>query len=135
MIKNSINIKIGIGEAADRHSILTIKSIKIVDQKKLSIIIKQCEESANNLHDIMFLIKNEYHDLLNVNSQLWEVEDKLRKLEAEQRFNDEFVQLARDVYHLNDRRHFLKCKIDDIVGYKNKEQKEYVKYEKDSSIG
>lgn len=134
MIKNSINIKVGIGEAADRHSILTIKSVKICDSEKLSIIIKQCEESANNLSDIMFLIRNEYQDLLVVNTQLWEVEDKLRKLEAEQKFDNEFIQLARSVYHLNDKRHVLKCKIDDVVGYKNKEQKEYVNYEKDSSI-
>lgn len=134
MIKNNVNIKIGIGEAADRHSILTIKSIKINNQDKLLIITKQCEESASNLSDVMFLIKNEYQELLKVNLALWDVEDKLRIFEKNRTFNDDFIQLARSVYHLNDKRHLLKCEIDNIVGYKNKEQKEYVKYEKDSSV-
>ena len=39
-----------------------------------------------------------------INTELWDVEDALRQLEAEQRFDQVFIDLARSVYQLNDQR-------------------------------
>jgi len=46
-----------------------------------------------------------------VNERLWEIEDQLRVLEAEGRFGDRFVELARLVYHTNDERAAVKRRI------------------------
>jgi len=46
-----------------------------------------------------------------VNEDLWEVEDAIRMKEKNQQFDDEFIELARSVYRLNDRRADLKRQI------------------------
>lgn len=47
-------------------------------------------------------------ELKTVNQQLWTIEDALRLAEQAARFDDEFVQLARQVYLLNDQRSRIK---------------------------
>jgi hypothetical protein len=53
----------------------------------------------------------DYKDLIAVNSLLWEVEDALRLHEEQQNFNEQFIELARNVYKLNDARAMIKKKI------------------------
>ena len=55
----------------------------------------------------------------------WDIEDKLRKLEEEYRFDDEFISLARQVYITNDKRAELKRKINKETGSHYKEIKLY----------
>ncbi len=54
--------------------------------------------------------------LSGVNSQLWQVEDELRLCERRRDFGQRFVELARSVYRLNDRRAELKASIDKLCG-------------------
>lgn len=63
--------------------------------------------------------------LKRVNSALWDVEDRLRVHEAEERFDAEFVALARSVYALNDERARLKRGINVALGSAIVEQKSY----------
>ena len=60
-----------------------------------------------------------------INTQLWDVEDALRLLEAEQRFDQEFIRLARSVYQLNDQRAALKRQINNACGSTLVEEKSY----------
>lgn len=53
--------------------------------------------------------------LRRVNRALWEIEDALRAREAEARFDDGFVQLARSVYLRNDERAALKRRINALL--------------------
>jgi len=46
--------------------------------------------------------------LMDVNRQLWDVEDDLRDLEKLRKFDSEFIEKARSVYKLNDERSRLK---------------------------
>jgi len=69
-----------------------------------------------------------FEDLIGVNSQLWTVEDKLRILEKEHRFEGEFVSLARSVYHLNDERFNIKNKINVLTDSDIQEVKQYIDY-------
>jgi predicted nuclease with TOPRIM domain len=71
-----------------------------------------------------------YKQLVEVNSKLWDVEDKLRVIETEKRFEGEFIDLARKVYYLNDERFEVKNKINNLTSSKIKEVKEYVNYKK-----
>ena len=59
---------------------------------------------------------------------LWIVEDDLRRLEREGRFDDEFVTLARAVYQTNDRRARLKREINEITLSEIVEEKSYEAY-------
>ena len=68
----------------------------------------------------------EYMDeLRDVNQKLWDIEDKLRKLEEEYRFDDEFISIARQVYITNDKRAEIKRKINDETNSNYKEIKLY----------
>jgi hypothetical protein len=60
-----------------------------------------------------------------VNSRLWEVEDLLRVLEKKNDFTEEFINLARSVYKLNDERAEIKKRINILYGSQFLEEKSY----------
>jgi hypothetical protein len=66
--------------------------------------------------------------LIEVNSKLWVIEDDLRELESERRFDEEFVEKARLVYKTNDHRFVLKNKINLLTDSGVQEQKGYKSY-------
>lgn len=125
-----ITIPVSVGELIDKISILQIKKSKVVDPSKL----KKIETELMLLLGIAksFLSNNAisvlYEDLIGVNTQLWDVEDKLRRLEKELRFDEEFISLARSVYHLNDERFNLKNKINVLLDSDIQEVKQYIEY-------
>jgi hypothetical protein len=67
-------------------------------------------------------------ELRAVNEALWEAEDALRVCEREKDFGARFVELARSVYRTNDRRGFLKRRVDGLLGARVREQKVYPDY-------
>jgi hypothetical protein len=75
-----IKIPVSIGEIIDKLSILQIKKNKINNFEKLKLINKEFELlyeiSSHYLGDDEIL--KLYHQLIEVNSKLWEVEDELR---------------------------------------------------------
>ena len=56
------------------------------------------------------------------------MEDELRDHERRRDFGDDFVQRARSVYQLNDRRAALKRSINTALGSRLVEQKSYADY-------
>ena len=123
----TIDIKIGIGEALDRVSILEIKLDNITDEVKLKNIKKEYEYLLLVLQPIEELegTKLLYDSLYDVNSRLWEVEDLLRVLEKKNDFTEEFINLARSVYNLNDKRAEIKKRINILYGSEFLEEKSY----------
>jgi DNA-dependent RNA polymerase auxiliary subunit epsilon len=123
----TIDIKIGIGEALDRVSILEIKLDSIADEVKLDNIKKEYKYLMGVLLPVEELegTKLLYDSLYEVNSSLWEVEDKLRELEKKNEFGVEFIELARSVYHLNDERAAIKKKINQLYNSEFVEEKSY----------
>jgi len=125
-----INVPVSIGELIDKLSILHVKKIKVSNPEKLEFINKEFEllynMSSYYLNDEE--ISKQYHMLVDINSKLWEVEDKLRVLEVEKRWDAEFVDLARKVYFTNDERFSVKNKINELTNSEVREQKEYVEY-------
>jgi hypothetical protein len=67
-------------------------------------------------------------NLFDVNSKLWEIEDKIRDKEFAQQFDDEFIQLARSVYITNDERMAIKQKLNQQCGSRLVEEKSYYNY-------
>jgi hypothetical protein len=59
---------------------------------------------------------------------LWDIEDRLRGQEAQRRFDEEFVELARSVYRTNDRRAAIKRELNLLLGSDLLEEKSYTDY-------
>ncbi|HAZ12102.1 MAG: hypothetical protein A2X86_06375 [Bdellovibrionales bacterium GWA2_49_15] len=120
---------IGIGELADKISILEIKKQKIKDQVKLKHINHELDSlrelvRKNNLTGLDTFIA----DLIDVNNKLWDVEDAIRLKDKAKDFGVEFVNLARQVYVYNDQRFALKDTINSHFGSEIVETKSYQKY-------
>ena len=64
-------------------------------------------------------------DLTQVNLDLWEIEDGKRLAEKNQKFDERFIQLARNVYKKNDQRAKIKLNINKRLGSNIKEVKSY----------
>ena len=120
-------IEISIGEAFDRLTILKIKSEKIKDEAKLTNVMKEYFYLLNLMKEELEVDEdNEYFKrLLNINSKLWVVEDKLREYEKNHEFGDDFIKLARSVYLLNDARAMIKKEINLGYGSQFVEEKSY----------
>ena len=141
----TVKISISIGEMCDRISILIVKKTNIKDQVKLNNVSNQLDIAERELvgffcaNHIPTEIKNEIRKgidvLIGINSHLWKVEDLIRNCEKSNDFGDEFISLAREVYHTNDSRHLAKRNIDDLLGSDFAEEKEYTNYEKNITAG
>jgi len=118
-----LEVPVSIGEVLDKISILQIKSERITDTRKLVNVEKELFHltKAAQGHRQPYLEAQ----LKAVNSQLWEIEDRIRVKEERQEFDDEFIQLARAVYQTNDRRAEIKRQINDVTGSKLVEEKSY----------
>jgi hypothetical protein len=127
-----VTIQVSVGELIDKLSILQIKLDKIKDESKLKLITREFNLLYNT--SILYFEQQDiaelYKQLVEVNSKLWDVEDRLRVIEAEKRFEGEFIDLARQVYYLNDERFEVKNKINNLTSSEIKEVKEYVNYKK-----
>jgi len=120
-------IEISTGELLDKITILKIKKENIKDIEKLNNINKEIEILKEKAEEFFKNpeIKSITDELLLVNKKLWDIEDKLRILEKLKKFDDEFKELARQVYKTNDARFVLKDKINNITNSTIKEQKSY----------
>lgn len=125
-----ITIPISVGELIDKLSILHVKQNKISNPEKLEYVNKEFELLYN--FSSVYLNNEEisklYHELVETNSKLWEIEDELRILETRKSFNVDFIELARSVYYTNDKRFRLKNEINERTSSEIREVKEYVKY-------
>tara|TARA_B100000287_G_scaffold428364_1_gene479631 strand:+ start:562 stop:939 length:378 start_codon:yes stop_codon:yes gene_type:complete len=123
-----IEIPISCGELVDKLSILEIKKTEIKNEEKLKQVLNEFN-ALKEIYKKIFMNSKEiekfYKDLLIVNKELWEIEDKLRKLEKEEKFDRIFIELARSVYITNDRRFSIKKAINEMFGSEIQEQKDY----------
>ncbi|QTL01794.1 hypothetical protein J5J86_13325 [Aquabacter sp. L1I39] len=121
-----IRAPISAGELIDKITILQIKAERISEGSKLANVERELAElNALRIHHRLDGLDVLTADLRTVNETLWEVEDELRLLEVEQRFDDRFIALARAVYQTNDRRAALKKEINLLVGSAIVEEKSY----------
>jgi len=123
--------EISAGELIDKLTILELKLDHIADPDKRANVERERESLAATLaHELAEgeALRPLRGELKSVNARLWSVEDDLRRLEREGRFDDEFVTLARAVYQTNDRRARLKREINEITLSEIVEEKSYEAY-------
>jgi hypothetical protein len=122
-----MNINVSIGEVVDKWTILSIKALNITDKDKLVNVFKE-RTYLNTVIEPEILHDPLTDQLLVVNKSLWNVEDRLRDCERNKTFDDHFVQLARSVYILNDKRANIKKEINMKYGSEFVEEKSYQPY-------
>jgi hypothetical protein len=119
------------GEVVDKVTILVIKEERIDDAEKVKHVRNELESlrgswKQEGLPEMTAL--EDYAPLLEVNGKLWNVEDEIRECERQSDFGEKFIELARSVYRLNDKRAEHKRNISTKLGSKLLEQKSYKPY-------
>lgn len=124
-----MEIEVSTGEIVDKFTILTLKQANINDEEKLKSVIKELNYLSEKLLELNIPTDEILMvDLLKVNDSLWKVEDLLRDFEKANSFGEEFIDLARSVYKLNDKRSYIKKEINIKYGSKFIEEKQYASY-------
>jgi hypothetical protein len=125
-----LQVPVSVGELIDKLSILQVKKLKIINPEGLKYVSEEYELLYNESEVYLQLsgVKSLYDSLIEVNSTLWDVEDKLRVFESEKKFDEEFIELSRKVYYTNDERFRLKNEINLITFSKIREVKDYKPY-------
>ena len=128
---NKIYTEISVGELIDKITILEIKKKKISDANSLVEINKEYSALTDSLEKNIKLndgLKKLWEELKDVNIKLWNVEDGKRLAEKNKKFDQNFIELARNVYKFNDERARIKSKINELSGSNIKEIKQHPKY-------
>ena len=137
-----MKIEVSNGEIVDKWTIIQIKLSRIKDKAKIvNLKVEQAAlepamaeiyNNAMEIHKAVDLaVKQER--LYKINDELWEVEDILREHERCEFWNDgdeieDFIDQARQVYHLNDQRARVKREINELTGSELIEEKSYEEY-------
>lgn len=121
---------ISVGEIFDKITILRIKTERIESQQgrdnvhreltALELIVDQA-----GIHSVA--IDQLVDELQSINAKLWDIEDGKRRCEAENSFDQSFIELARAVYIENDRRASVKRQINHLSGSEIVEEKSHTK--------
>ena len=126
-MNTSPKIPVAIGEIFDKYSILEIKLDKINDINKLKHV--KTEMSCLEEFISKYKLPDEiYNRLKTINQLLWNIEDNIRDKEAQKEFDNEFIQLARNVYITNDQRCLVKQEINKYFNSTIYEVKSYKGY-------
>ncbi len=110
----NITIEILPGELSDRISIAALRVRHLPEGEALGHIqneLTALQEKWNSIPGQTPETARLADELAQVNATLWTVEDDLRLCEQRSSFDTTFIELARSVYHLNDRRSQLKREI------------------------
>ena len=125
-----IKAPVSVGELIDKITILQIKLERLNWPARANVarelaLLKQTKSDAhlNNSAEIATLIR----ELKTINTALWDIEDQIRELEARGDFGSTFIETARNVYRMNDRRAAIKRRINVVSRSEIVEEKSYRK--------
>jgi hypothetical protein len=125
------SIPVSWGELIDKITILEIKSERLISKPALENVRREllrltgiAGEGENREPKLVPLRA----ELKRVNETLWQIEDDIRVKEAERTFDQNFIALARAVYHNNDKRGVLKQQINALLKSDITEEKQYSPY-------
>lgn len=135
-----MEIEVSNGELLDKITILKIKTENIFDKEKLKNVEHELEYLYTKSRGWWYYWHDEllelYSELFSVNRKLWDIEDKIRELDSEvfplEQYGEhssvpfvpyfflpekvcEYMECARMVYTLNDRRSAIKKEINTIT--------------------
>jgi hypothetical protein len=128
---------IGIGELFDKISILEIKTERIADPAKL----KNVRFELALLNGIAATLECTREpevarvraELKQVNEQIWDSENLVRQVAAEQGFGVPFANVAKLSFQNNDRRAALKRRLNELSGSQIFEEKSHARAKQPSA--
>jgi Family of unknown function (DUF6165) len=126
-----ILVPVSPGELLDKITILRIKSARITDAGKLANVRRELallEQHWRQAVPAPGPLAADEAALERVNTELWDIEDRIRELEAQQRFDAPFIELARAVYLRNDERAAIKQRVNRALDSAIIEEKSYQPY-------
>ena len=125
-----MKVEISTGELIDKISILEIKLLNIKDSSKIINVYKELQILNTHFQELLdeygSKIKELYIKISSINKTLWDIEENIRKKESLKEFNEEFVELARQLYLVNDQRTNLKKEINLLTKSEFVEEKSYL---------
>ena len=119
------------GELIDKITILEIKSERLTAPAALQNVQHELRMLGDVISELVpppRLLELKA-DLRAVNQRLWEIENAIRGKEAQKLFDEEFIELARSVYIMNDERGRIKRNINLLLNSRIVEEKQYLRYE------
>ena len=116
-----ITIPVSVGELIDKITILEIK-VLFSDDKYLEQELTELNQIRDTITSVLL---EEELQLKRVNEKLWKIENQLRLKEKLQQFDTEFIELARQVYLINDKRASIKKTINELNNSSYREIKLY----------
>jgi hypothetical protein len=128
---DGILVPLSPGELLDKITILRIKAQRIGDAAKLGNVRRELallEQYWIQAVGAAVDLAADEAALAQVNSELWDIEDRIREHEAQRRFDADFVELARAVYLRNDERAAIKQRINLKLKSAIVEEKSYQPY-------
>ena len=127
-----LQVPVSPGELLDKITILRIKSRRMSEAAKVANVrleLELLERTWATLGAATSQVLADEQALQQVNEQLWDIEDKIRDKEAARSFDQEFIELARAVYHRNDERAAIKKRVNLALGSRIVEEKSYQPYQ------
>jgi hypothetical protein len=130
----TLYIPISYGEFVDKITILQIKSERIQDKQQLEHVhtelqaLEKIYATIASSNEIQTLTQK----LKTINTQLWDIEDAVRKHEQTKIFDEDFIDLARKIPILNDERYRTKTAINVLCESSFIEQKSHTDCQKKS---
>lgn len=121
-------VEVSNGELLDKYSILLLKSQWFGNEHspKLETVEKEIEVLRPHVMSVLGLDKDisvHFDTLFDINSKLWELEDRVRDHIRESTFDDEFIQIAIDITVRNTERFNAKRTINLKTGSFLREEK------------
>jgi hypothetical protein len=131
-MSSNVLVPVSTGELFDKISILEIKSERITEQAKLANV----NYEMRLLKEIAIAMKFGDPDrvealflkLKDINTRIWEAEDRIRDCERRGVFDGSFLEIARSIYRLNDARTATKRELNDLTSSLVVEEKCYAEY-------
>jgi hypothetical protein len=119
-----INIKISVGEAIDKLSILKIKLKYIKDDYKINFIkieIKELEKALELTGDYSKFLQ----ELTKINDLMWNCNEIRKQKIINNQFDQDYIKLTIEESTVNDQRFVVKNKINELFNSELREQKSY----------
>lgn len=119
------------GEVVDKITILEIKKKNMTEERALLNVEKELAMLSGMVESAIAgdpVLSDMKRELLEINSRLWVIEDRIREKEADRAFDEEFIELARSVYRTNDLRAAVKRRINIHLSSEILEEKSYKPY-------
>ena len=121
-------VPISWGELIDKITILQIKQARLSGEDVLANVGRELKALGTIAQPVLAedqIASRLMARLKILNEALWELETGVRTKEAENKFDAEFVALARAIYQRNDERAALKRQINLQLGSELIEEKDY----------